>query len=173
MGDGAQRLRSLAALAQPERLDLGGLVQHHGLVGPPVAPVGHQPDQLLVVGGVDVGGRPDGLDALLLRPGDDRDVDVLQVGPLQDLRGPRGGRHAQRGHDEHRAVLDQLQAVQRRQGGHRLACAHASPHRAARRVDDVVDDQVLVGPGYEFCSHVFSTPKQPMSRTQPLYSMWK
>ncbi len=149
VGDAAQGLGALAALAQPEPLDLGGLVQDHRGVGPLVAPVRHQPDDLLVVGGVDLRRRPHGGDALALSAHDRHDVHALQVVPLEDLLGPRRRRHAQRCYHQRRAVLDHLQDLQRRQGRDRLAGAHAGPDRDALSVQDVVDDQRLVRTGGE------------------------
>ena len=100
MRDLAQRPGARAALLQAEALELGGLVRDHGVEGPVVTYVFHQPGQLLVVRNVDVGWLAQCRFALRLGTHNLRNAQVPCVAPLGCLVGPHIACYTQRPKDQ-------------------------------------------------------------------------
>ena len=131
--DLAQRTGALAALPQAEALEPGQLVSNDGLERPRVAQFLDQPDEVVVVHGVDVGLGVKRRFTLLGTAADRRDAQVLEVVPFGDLVRPRRLGDAQGRQNQHRIhVVDHRQVLEARQRRDGLAAAHGHPQGAAR-----------------------------------------
>ena len=153
LGEG---LGTHATLAQAEALELGALIGDDGGEGPGLAlEVILEPDQVVVVGGVDRCLLAQGSEALVLAAHDGHNLEPCEVPPLVRLVGPGVTRHPQRGQHQGRAALAPhvVQVVQEGERHHALAHAGLGEDRRARHVGQVLHRQAVVGAGGEGLTH--------------------
>ncbi len=150
----AQRRRALTAPAQPEGFQPGTLVGNDGTERPAAAQRFNQPDQIVVVDGKHARVTVRQRRSARFGVTDNRlHLDIAQMPPFNRFIRPCAGGYAQRRENQRGLSLcaRHEEIFQRSERRYSFTHSHARPDVAARDVDFVVDDEVLIRAGCKYC----------------------